>query len=272
MSPGLAIKLVDAFLVEAIANLVSITAADGTFLMEPTRELQRRSCATVRPRSIQSSRADGSCEMRDESNRLDEIDPNRAMTLRWRDWLLLGPLVVFMICGIQGCGTDSCNNLQKGRTYSFELRESGPFDRGHPLAQPPCAEGTDLRVGDSVLIRVDREVEDERDGCMEARGELASEPPFPRSDAARLIAFPTTMAAISAAVAVDWDGCPADWAVSVNVWYDNDALAPYNAGNPNAILARGLYPHSFRDKSLAAACEGKSMCANNWGVHVAEVR
>lgn len=193
------------------------------------------------------------------------------VTARLSDAVRRCAFIAILLLGSQGCGTDSCNNLQKGKTYSFDLREEGPFNRGHPLAQPPC-EGTDLRVGDSVLIRVDREVEDERDGCMEARGELASDPPFPRSDTARLIAFPTTMAAIRASVAVDWDGCPADWAVSVNVSYDDDVLAPYTPGNPNAILARGLYPHSLRDEGLADACEGKTACADNWGVHVAEVR
>jgi hypothetical protein len=199
-------------------------------------------------------------------------DAEGAIRRRHGRWLE-GACVVFMSLGSQGCEAESCNGLLAGKTYSFELKEEGPFGRERAPAVPPCTDPGDLNVGDSVSIRVLAEYEDDAMGCKRASGELASEPPLSRRhDVSLLRESPMTEEVINASAAVDWDGCPADWAISVAVVYDENALGEYRSGDPNVVLYRGFYPHSVRDDRFATVCEGKSACADRWGVHVTEAR
>ncbi len=181
-----------------------------------------------------------------------------------------------MVClgpALSGCEPESCDGLEVGSEYAVEVRENGPFYTRPGTDLPSCRE-TDLQVGSVLTFRITDEYEDDTHGCNVAVGELVAGRPF-EPIAGTKIRTTVAIGELYDDAVVDWDGCEATWSTVVSKVRRDNITGPYNEGNPDVLLYRGLYPHSLREpdnEELAAACAGKVSCEDNWGVQVTKVR
>jgi len=180
-----------------------------------------------------------------------------------------------LAAALLGCSPDSCWQLEKGRTYSFVVREmnlsrvqAGPF--------PHCAPPLVPSVGETLEFEVTELRLDEPEGCKMARGDLVSPHGLTITDRpirpAAVIGAGSGQIVISAGLAIDWDGCPGTWAVRALGFTDgDDPFVAYRPGRPAVVLYRSFIPDSTyepENATLAVACAQRPVCGDSFGVEV----